>query len=269
MFSVTCIGMDAFKGCNKIRSVTIPKSVTRILSGAFFSCDSLANISIPSSVNYIGESAFGFCDALKEVTIFAKSITSDESSDTSGIFKYCSDDLVIYSWENCNTYKWLKKQGYPVKAMHDYIMQVGGNTTKKVQVGDTAWIVLDGARNKSYTSSNKKVATVASTGQLTLKKPGTAKIACKTTSGDKWLLTLNVVAAPKLSQSTLSLKAGRSIKLKVNGLLAGRTVAWSSSNNSIATVNNGKITAKKPGKCTIYAQVKNGVKLKCTVKVTR
>jgi hypothetical protein len=231
--------------------------VKKIGFEAFDSCISLVYICIPSSVTYVGEAAFNGCTDLKNVTIFAKSITFGNNS----IFEYGSDDLILYSWENCSTYKWLKNHGYPVQAMPDYFLLVSGNTTKKVQVGDTAWIALDGPKHKSYTSSNKKVATVASNGQLTLKKPGTAKITCKTTTGGKWVLTLNVVAAPKLSKSTLSLKAGRSAKLKVNGLLAGRKVTWSTSNKNIATVSNGKITAKKPGKCIIYAQVKNGVKL--------
>ena len=263
--SVTYIGDRAFQYCASMGSVTIPRSVKKIGYEAFDSCTSLAYVCIPSSVTSVGGYALWGCSALKNITIFARSITFGNTS----IFEYGSDDLILYSWANCSTYNWLKNHGYPVQAMPDYFLLVSGNTTKKVQVGDTAWIALDGPKHKSYTSSNKKVATVASTGQLTLKKPGTAKITCNTTSGGKWVLTLNVVAAPKLSKSTLSLKAGRSIKLKVNGLLAGRTVAWSSSNNSIATVSNGKITAKKPGKCTIYAQVKNGVKLKCTVKVTR
>ena len=46
-------------------------------------------------------------------------------------------------------------------------------------------------------------------------------------------------------------------------------ITWKSSNSKVASVNkSGKITAKKPGTCTITAK-RNGVKLKCKVTVKK
>ncbi|HEZ7986074.1 MAG TPA: leucine-rich repeat protein, partial [Ruminococcus sp.] len=56
-------------------NVTIPDSVTSIVSYTFYDCTSLTSITIPDSVTSIGESAFSNCKNLTSVTI-PDSITS-------------------------------------------------------------------------------------------------------------------------------------------------------------------------------------------------
>ena len=66
---VTEIGKDAFHGCSRLTSITIPPSVTKIGEGAFFDCSSLTSITIPESVTEIGEETFCGCSSLTEVRI--------------------------------------------------------------------------------------------------------------------------------------------------------------------------------------------------------
>lgn len=66
---VTWIDGSAFEGCQSLKSVTIPNSVTTIWSGAFASCENLTSITIPDSVTYMGNSIFYCCTNLKTVSL--------------------------------------------------------------------------------------------------------------------------------------------------------------------------------------------------------
>lgn len=66
---VATIGDYAFFEYTKLKSVTIPDSVTSIGSGAFMYCDKLTSISIPEGTTTIGAEAFAYCDKLQRVTI--------------------------------------------------------------------------------------------------------------------------------------------------------------------------------------------------------
>ena len=67
--SVTSIGNYAFEACSSLTSVIIGHSVTSIGNWAFHNCSSLINVSIPNRVTSIGNSAFAFCTSLSAVTI--------------------------------------------------------------------------------------------------------------------------------------------------------------------------------------------------------
>ncbi|MDE6568776.1 MAG: Ig-like domain-containing protein [Lachnospiraceae bacterium] len=71
---------------------------------------------------------------------------------------------------------------------------------------------------------------------------------------------------PKLSKKNVTLKVGKSVKIKVLHVSKKRKIKWSVKNKKIATVKNGKITAKKKGKTKVYAVV-DKKKLVCNVNV--
>lgn len=78
-----------------------------------------------------------------------------------------------------------------------------------------------------------------------------------------------VVPGIKLDKNTLSLQAGKSGVLRAEVFsAAGANVSWTSSNNNIASVSNGTVTAKKAGTATITARQADGKTATCTVTVT-
>lgn len=58
MYSVTCIGENAFSSCKKLKSLKMPSTITIIKEYAFAHCDSLLDIDIPTSVIIIEQGAF-------------------------------------------------------------------------------------------------------------------------------------------------------------------------------------------------------------------
>lgn len=129
----------------------------------------------------------------------------------------------------------------------------------------------------TWTSSNKKIATVTSKGKVTIKKTGKVTITAKTADGRKATVKLNAtkkaVKVTKLTitgSKTMKVKEKQTLKLKIAPATAdNRKVTWKSSNKKVATVNSkGVVTAKKKGKVTITATAKDGSKKKATIKIT-
>lgn len=78
------------------------------------------------------------------------------------------------------------------------------------------------------------------------------------------------VSSVSLSSTWETLKVGSSVSLSASVYPSDATdksISWSSSDSSVASVSGGKITAKKAGSCTIYATASNGVYDYCSVYV--
>ena len=118
----------------------------------------------------------------------------------------------------------------------------------------------------TYSTSDKKVATVNSKGKITAKGPGIAKITVK--AGKKKAYCTITVPGIANVKSSATIKKGKSITLKPKKYGTNSKLVYTSSNTKVAVVNkNGKITGKKKG--TAYITVKAGslsVKCKVTVK---
>lgn len=132
---------------------------------------------------------------------------------------------------------------------------------------------LNSSDDVTFTSSNKKIATVSSTGKIKAKGKGTAKITVKTSSGKSIVIKVNVAKkATKTKKVTvakkLTLKAGavKFIAYKRKPTKTTDKVTFKSSKKSVVTVDpNGKLIAKKKG--TAKITIKSGRK-KAVCKIT-
>lgn len=66
---VTEIGWDSFRGCQILRSVTIPEGIAGIGSYTFFDCNNLESVHLPKSMKDFWGGCFASCNSLKEVTV--------------------------------------------------------------------------------------------------------------------------------------------------------------------------------------------------------
>ena len=88
--NVESIGIDAFKGCEKLTEITIPKNTVDIGAQAFYGCKKLRSVYLPDGLRTIGNDAFSACIELANIKI-PESVTSIGA----GCFWSCSKLMTI------------------------------------------------------------------------------------------------------------------------------------------------------------------------------
>lgn len=288
--SVIGIGAHAFDECKKLTNITIPNSVSDIGDGAFIRCSGLTNINIPDGVTDIKTSTFSECKGLSSVTI-PKSVTSIGNM----AFRGCSSLADVYyrgTEEDWGKISIGSSNNDLINATIHYgdaSVSVNGISISPISlilnVGESDNLTVtfspENATNKSVTwsTSDSGVASV-SDGKVTAVAPGEAIITAKTVDGEKTAscsVTVLDNAVPvtgiTLSQSAMELKVGESNTL--SAILSpedatNKSVTWSSSDPSVATVSANGLTASvnaiNAGMATITASV-GSVSAQATVMV--
>lgn len=152
-------------------------------------------------------------------------------------------------------------------------------SSKTMTVGEkaklTATVKPDDSTDKvTWKSNNDKIVSVDENGNITalavgetevIATAGSVSAVCKVTvEGVK-------VSEVKLDKTSVSLKAGETAQLTATVTpdnATDKTVTWTSSNEKIATVADGKITAVAPGTATITA-TSGDKSATCTVTVAK
>lgn len=142
----------------------------------------------------------------------------------------------------------------------------------------TATILPANATDKkvTWTSSDPSVATVDYQGKVTAVKTGTCTITASTENGTKLAtcdMTVNIVPVASVSLNLVNLALTVSQQMTLVPTISPdiasiKTVTWTSSDPSVATVDNGVVTGVALGTCTITATSVQGGKVEtCPVKV--
>ena len=156
------------------------------------------------------------------------------------------------------------------------------SVTKGKTLQLTATVTPGNATKKEvkWSTSNKNVAMVSTSGLVTAKSAGTAIITCtaKDESNVKATCKITVknpvvkVTKVTLNKTTATLAPKETLTLKATVTPTNATnkaVTWKSSNTKIATVSSsGKVTAKAAGTVTITCRAKDGSGKKATCKIT-
>lgn len=170
----------------------------------------------------------------------------------------------------------------PVKVTSVRLNKTSATLTAKGQTAAlTAFVTPSNATNKTVTwkSSNTGVATVTSTGKVTAVANGTATITATAADGSgksaTCKITVNIpvsVTGVSLNRTSATLTTkGQTVSLTATvapSNATNKSVTWSSSNTSVATVSNGLVTAVGNGTATITVTTADGAKkATCTVTV--
>ncbi len=157
--------------------------------------------------------------------------------------------------------------------------------TSNVYVGDTLQLkatikptYATISQDLTWTSSNTSVATVDNTGKVTAKAIGSTTITATTSNGKTSRSYIYVIKKPvaitgvTLNETTLSIGKGTTATLTAtinpSNTTDSKTLTWTSSNTSVATVDStGRITAKEIGETTITVKTSNGKTATCKVTV--
>ena len=141
---------------------------------------------------------------------------------------------------------------------------VGGSVTLSAILHDASGATLSG-RTVTWSTNAPTIATVSSTGLVSATGAGTATIAAASegkNGGATVTVTPVPVASVAVSPATASLSVGQTVTLSATAkdaggnVLSGRSVTWSSTTPSVATVSaNGVVTAVDAGSATITATI--------------
>ena len=160
------------------------------------------------------------------------------------------------------------------------------NTSAELNTGETlqltATVLPSNATNKTvtWTTSNSTVATVNSNGLVTAKAVGNATIIARTTDGSNLSASCSVTVKQSsvlatsisLNKTSAEINTGGTLQLTATVLptnATNKTVTWSTSNSSVATVNsNGLVTGHSTGSATITARTTDGTDLSAYCSIT-
>lgn len=231
--SVISIGDWAFRYCN-ISSITIPKSVTSIGEYAFGNCYYLSSIVIPNSVTSIGNLAFDKCNSLRTVYLTGK------------------NEWIAGELPNTTSNLYIEGGITSVKGMY--------LNPSNIYCYATVPPECDGY---SFTDYSGTLHVPASSLALYFTAP-------------YWCNFANIVGdaiganSINLNKTSLELITGDQEVLVASVQPSNanpKIITWNSSNEDVATVINGEVTAIGQGECDIKVTCFNNVEAYCHVIV--
>ena len=245
------IADSAFDSCTLLASVTIPDSVTRIDDNAFHQCYSLKRVYIPDTVTTIGEHAFGYYmdkDLNEEVAFEGFTIIGEPSS-------------AAQAYAEKNGFAFVYPEAIKVSKLPDKVTYCIGDS-----FDPTGMIV-------SYVNNDGSEDAINVEFTLTGFDSSVAGKNTITVAYDGMTTTFDVeIKAPEISLSESSLAfdlIGKTATLTATAVPSDSKIVWKSSNENVATVENGVVTAKDAGNATITAKFTyNNIEYTATCNVT-
>ena len=305
--NLTMIYEYTFSGCTSLKEIIIPDSVIKILDHAFSNCTSLESITIGSGVESLGDEWIASCRRLENITVSPENKTY--SSVDGVLFNKDKSELSAYPIGNKRSSYTIpdgvekigKKAFYGCRYIESLTIPVSVAEIEASALGNCYDIravyylgtreqwkeVVIGADNYMFALVNVRCADDSQcrhvwgewevVEEATYEKDGLERRVCSLCKAEQTRkiprLGAVKVDAIELSESEKKLNVGKSFTITATvkpDNAWNRTVTWSSSDPSIATVDeNGTVTAIAEGEAIITAESADGVKAECKVTVEK
>lgn len=248
-----------------INKLVISEGIERIELLAFVNCTNLETVELPESLNYIDMHAFLQCSKLKSINIPSKIIRIQNSTfKETGFTEFkipenvtSLDSRVFSSCKN-------------LKKVMIYNDNISFYTICPTYLPDGSYVENYENDNEPFYNCSEDLVLYGNQGSTTeeyAKKKG-IKFALLSSSEEP----PTTMGSIHLNKNEISLKENESENLNVSflGISSSTKVIWSSSNEEVAIVENGKVIAKSIGNTIVTASTENGkYKDTCTVSVIK
>ena len=289
--SITEIQASVFYGC-KLTKITLPAGLKSIDAEAFAdNGTNIEKVEIPESVISIGNNAF---NGTNVKNFYINNIPSKIDLNANSPFKATGTSIHVFTlmkniFENATN--WSNYKGHfvdDIEITHVESITLDNEsmtvlTTKTGKLNAT--INPEDARVKdvTYTSSNNNIIAIVDAKAGTFiagAAEGEATITCTANDGTGVFATCKITVKKSfvpatsvtLNKTNASMEVGNSLKLTATITPANATyknIIWVSSDEDVAEVSNGIVTAVGPGNATITAISGDGnARAKCKISVT-
>ncbi len=257
---LTKIWISVFQGDIALKTITIPSTVKSIDNNAFAN-SGLTEITIPEGVEELGSGMFAECSELKKVVI-SDTVTSLGGS----AFAECDKLTDVSLGEGLTVLPGSAFSGCDViekVVLPHSIENVEGNVFNECVALKEVTMFRNVTSIDSSAFSYPDKVTIYGVA-------GTYPETFANENGIKFVAINNPATAVTLDQTQLTLNNGASVRLRLTVTPADYTdaVSWKSNNESVVTVENGKVTAKGVGTASVRASV-GSVSATCSVTVVQ
>lgn len=277
--SVLQIGESSFQNCSSISQLTLSSALTAIPFSAFSGCNQLTELDIPASVKSIADYAFN-CDGLTQINCYSLTPPAISYSSFDQI-NYSGATLYVYKsaypsfqkstlWKNFTDMQMLPIVPESISVTPSTLNlntgisgQLSAVLSPSEAVGDITWSIESAVPADCITLDNSKV---------TARKTGTATVTAKCgelTASCNVIINANPQSMVRINPLSGDIFVGNEVTLSatVTPSTITPSLTWTSSNTSVATIDNtGKLTALAPG-ATIITATNEGVSGKLAVTV--
>lgn len=285
----TKIGKNVFSNCSSLASVKLPENLTSIPEYTFNGCKLLADINLPATLRSIDKYAFYNCDALTELTVPGNvwQIGSYAFYDCDSITKAVIPDSVTslgsYAFYGCDKLAEIDF-GIGLTAIPDSAFRQIPALTKVIlprfatTVAANAFAEDTKLREVTIPSTVTSIQTNSFSYPTKLTVYGIAGSYAEQHAKERKMTFIAVdgtkVDSIAFKQSVYEFSASGSgsyfiPEMEILPKESVEPITFTSSDESIAAVNNGKVTFKGYGTATITATTASGKTAACTVKINR